>query len=138
VAAPAPARVSMLWEIGRWTVTGLLVLLFLSVALFHVLALPPDDPLFQMLGNPRWLHDLRALRQQIDPRQPYGKQLVLWVYRFVGYLWRSIRGAALAPASVAALAGRAHGPTQWSPTRPTPRAPGGTAGRPGLGVVRAG
>ncbi len=111
----------MLWDIGRWVVIGILLVLFLSVALFEVLNLPPNDPLFQMLGNPRWLHDLRALRQQIDPREPYWKQYLLWVHRFVGYLWRSIRRVVVVSTSAVVMPAWAHrsgaGPAPWGDRR---------------------
>lgn len=85
----------MRWDIGRWVVIGLLLFLFVSVALFEVLNLPPDDPLFQMMGNPAWIKDLRAIRQTVDARQPYWKQYLIWLNRFTGYLWSRLRGAGL-------------------------------------------
>ncbi|MDR7481798.1 MAG: hypothetical protein QN183_10205 [Armatimonadota bacterium] len=97
---------TMLWDIGRWVVTGLLLLLFASVALFEVLNLPPDDPLFQMMGNPAWVKDLRAIRQAADSRQPYWKQYLVWLSRFTTYLWGRLRRVSL-PADAARHAGTA-------------------------------
>lgn len=86
------------WRTLALAVTGLLVVTMVLYAFVH---LPEGDPALELIGDPPWLHDLRALDADLAGR-PLVVRYFIWLWRVVRY---AARGAA-APLSAPAFAGR--------------------------------
>jgi ABC-type dipeptide/oligopeptide/nickel transport system permease component len=76
------------WRVLALALTGLLIVSMVVYAFVH---LPEGDPALELIGDPPWLDDLRALDSDLADR-PLVVRYFIWLRRVVRYV---VRGAAL-------------------------------------------